>query len=315
MWEWDIFTNTRILWLQEKYKGKLQLKLFPSCSVSTVSVFPPWTTEFLEGEQRILNSFIFWFLLWALWKDWKSEEMYHKTISVSSHFFILAFHFSDCKWIDWLFHPGQEWKRRLIPGLRGWLNNVISRWAEAEKCNCGDSINISGMMDDLWLTAPQHGTCNQKYDLFHNKISKFVFWRNCYWKPRQGNIYRNSFGEIYIRDKPKYLTLNSNNLNNYRYSEINNFFAMDYADCFDTSPILDPSWKCCAISFFQPDVVKNIISSDMMISVYYADGAYLVNSYWCMQRNMPHSMYQSQCWWYVNNYFHLFYKIWEKCNL
>ena len=30
--------------------------------------------------------------------------------------------------------------------------------------------------------------------------------------------------EIYIRDKPKYLTLNSNNLNNYRYSEINNFF-------------------------------------------------------------------------------------------
>ena len=123
-------------------------------------------------------------------------------------------------------------------------------WAKAEKCNCGDSINISGMMDHLWLTAPQHGTCNQKYDLFHNKISKFVFWRNCYWKPRQGNIYRNSFGEIYIRDKPKYLTLNSNNLNNYRYSEINNFFTMDYAECFDISPILDPSWKCCTISFF-----------------------------------------------------------------
>ena len=47
--------------------------------------------------------------------------------------------------------------------------------------------------------------------------------------------------EIYIRDKPKYLTLNSNNLNNYRYSEINNFFTMDYAECFDISPILDPS--------------------------------------------------------------------------
>ena len=105
------------------------------------------------------------------------------------------------------------------------------------------------MMDHLWLTAPQHGTCNQKYDLFHNKISKFVFWRNCYWKPRQGNIYRNSFGKIYIRDKPKYLTLNSNNLNNYRYSEINNFFNTDYSECFDISPILDPSGKYCANSF------------------------------------------------------------------
>ena len=113
------FYKQRFLWLQEKYKGKLQLKLFPSCSVSTVSVFPPWTTEFLEGKQRILNSFILWFLLWALWKDWKSEEMYHKTISDSSQFFILAFYFSDCKWIEWLCHPGQEWKRRLIPGLRG----------------------------------------------------------------------------------------------------------------------------------------------------------------------------------------------------
>ena len=109
-----------------------------------------------------------------------------------------------------------------VQGLR--VNSVISQCVETEKCNCGVSINISGLMDHLWLTALQHGTCNQKYDLFHNKISKFVFWRNCYWRPWQGNIYRNSFGEIYIRDKPKYLTLNSNNLNNYRYSEINNFF-------------------------------------------------------------------------------------------
>lgn len=128
MWEWDIFTNTRILWLQEKYKGKLQLKLFPSCSVSTVSVFPPWTTEFLEGKQRILNSFILWFLLWALWKDWKSEEMYHKTISDSSQFFILAFYFSDCKLIEWLCHWGSRprAKKKVNTRAQGLLNNVIS---------------------------------------------------------------------------------------------------------------------------------------------------------------------------------------------
>ena len=173
--------------------------------------------------------------------------------------------------IDIFFYPflPRVYKTRSILGFRGWINNVISRCVEAEKCNCWDSINISGMMDHLWLTAPQHGTCNQKYDLFHNKISKFVFWRNCYWKPRQGNIYRNSFGEIYIRDKPKYLTLNSNNLNNYRYSEINNFLSTDILSVSTYFRFLIPLENIAPI-LFQPDVVKNIISSDMMISVYYA---------------------------------------------
>ena len=82
-------------------------------------------------------------------------------------------------------------------------------------------------------------------------------------------MYRNSFGEIYIRDKPKYLTLNSNNLNNYRYSEINNFLSTDILSVSTYLRFLI-QLENIAPFLFQPDVVKNIISSDMMISVYYA---------------------------------------------
>ena len=168
MWEWDIFTNARILWLQAKYKGKLQLKLFP---------FVPsrqWESSLHEQQNSIGEPENFEFIYLLEFLPW---VFYQKTISDLSQFWIMAFY---------EFRP--RYKKRSIPGSRGWAINVISRCEEAEKCNCGVSINISGLMDGLWLTALQHGTCNQKYDLFHNKISEFVFWRNCYWRP--WNLYQ-----------------------------------------------------------------------------------------------------------------------------
>ena len=108
--------------------------------------------------------------------------------------------------------------------------------------------------------------------------------------------------KIYSRDKPKYPTLNSNNLNNCsRYSDINNFFGQfSFLNQEHNSFVMKMKMRlvcwCLDILYI---LLSNAASSPfsrwyqstqaIMIRVYLllCRQAYLVTSYWCMQCNMP----------------------------
>ena len=135
--------------------------------------------------------------------------------------------------------------------------------------------------------------------------------------------------KIYSRDKPKYPTLNSNNLNNCsRYSDINNFFGQFSFLKSRTQFIcmkMKMSLECWCLDILCI-LLSNAASSPfsrwypaiqaIMIRVYLllCRQAYLVTSYWCMQCNMPaaHLMYHSAVpmSYTRNNYWFSIQRLW-----